>query len=253
MDPTPMAPDAHLDAFAREAAAFAAAARRGTDVPVPACPGMSLGELTVHLGVVHRRAAKAVRTGADEPVRAERQWFVDPTDPGLVAWFEEGAAEALDVCRAAGPQAPAWHFLDGGTASVWFRRLAHETAVHRWDAEQAHGEARPLDGDLAADGIDELLVALLPRVIWRQGPPEGAEPAGERFHFHRTDGPGEWLVVFRPEGVEVTTEHAKGDVAVRGPASPLLLHLWGRSPVDGLEVLGDAAVAARWPALAPAP
>lgn len=247
-----MTPDAHLAALEGEAAAFADAARLGTDVPVPGCAGMSLGELVVHLGVVHRRAAKAVRTGAAEPPRAERQWFLEPTDPGLVAWFEDGAADVLAVCRAAGPDAPAWHFLRGGTASVWFRRLAHETAVHRWDAQQAHGAPRPIEGDLAADGVDEFLCEMVPSVVWRQGPPDGAEPSGERFHFHRTDGPGEWLVVFEPGGVTVTTEHAKGDVAVRGPASDLLLHLWGRAPVD-VEVLGDPATADRWAVLAPAP
>lgn len=244
--------DAHLAALQQESAAFAAAARLGIDVPVPACPGFTMGDLVLHLGIVHRRAAKAVRTGAPEPTRAERRWFLEPTDPALPDWFDEGAGEVVEVLRAAGPEAPAWHFLPGdGTARLWFRRLAHETAVHRWDAEQAHGHPRPIDGDLAADGVDEMLQQLLP-LLWQQGPPEGSAPAGERFHLHRTDGPGEWVVIFEPAGVTVSTEHAKGDLAIRGPASDLVLFVWGRLPADRLELLGDPALAVRWTELAPA-
>lgn len=247
-----MAPDALLDALERESAAFAAAARGGLDVPVPACPDFTVGQLTVHLGIVHRRAAKAVRTRATEPVRAERGWFPEPADPALPEWFEEGAAEVVATLRSAGPDAPAWHFLPGQVAGTWGRRMAHETAVHRRDAEQAHGEPGPLDPDLAADGVDELLASMLPNVLWRQGPPEGSAPAGERFHLHRTDGPGEWLVVFAPGGVTVTAEHAKGDLALRGPAADLLLFGWRRLPADRLELFGDQALVDRWHALVPA-
>ena len=51
---------------------------------------------------------------------------------------------------------------------------------------------------------------------------------------------------FEPERVVVTREHAKGDVAVRGPASDLLLFLWHRIPADRLDVVGDAALLERF-------
>ena len=38
-------------------------------------------------------------------------------------------------------------------------------------------------------------------------------------------------------------EHAKGDLAVRGGASDLLLWLVGRRALDGLETFGDTTVA----------
>ena len=44
----------------------------------------------------------------------------------------------------------------------------------------------------------------------------------------------------------MTREHAKGDVAVRGTASDLLLFLWGRLPGKNLEVLGDASLLGRY-------
>ena len=53
------------------------------------------------------------------------------------------------------------------------------------------------------------------------------------MHVHSTDADGEWLVDF-DNGLAVTREHAKGDVAVRGPASDLMLVLYGRVPArDG--------------------
>ncbi len=48
------------------------------------------------------------------------------------------------------------------------------------------------------------------------------------------------------DGFIVTREHAKGDVAARGPASDLLLLLYGRLDLDAVEVLGDAAVLETW-------
>jgi len=49
----------------------------------------------------------------------------------------------------------------------------------------------------------------------------------------------------------VERAHAKGDAAVRGPASTLFLVLWGRLPIDteGVELFGDRAVIDRWLAL----
>jgi predicted lipid carrier protein YhbT len=66
------------------------------------------------------------------------------------------------------------------------------------------------------------------------------------LHFHSTDGDGEWLARLGAEGLVVTREHAKGDVAVRGVASDLLLFLYGRVGTERLEVFGDAALLARW-------
>jgi predicted lipid carrier protein YhbT len=74
-------------------------------------------------------------------------------------------------------------------------------------------------------------------------------PSGS-LHLHRSDGDGEWMVTFSATGVDVAREHAKGDVAVRAPASELLLLLWNRRRPDDLggEVFGDVAVVARWQA-----
>jgi MDMPI C-terminal domain len=41
----------------------------------------------------------------------------------------------------------------------------------------------------------------------------------------------------------VARRHEKGDCALRGPASDLLLALWGRIPLDEVELLGDRSAA----------
>ena len=52
------------------------------------------------------------------------------------------------------------------TAGFVLRRMAHETAVHRLDAERAAGREHTIDADLASDGIDEFLFEFL---VWVDG------------------------------------------------------------------------------------
>ena len=54
--------------------------------------------------------------------------------------------------------------------------------------------------------------------------------------------------MFTDGALVATREHAKGDLAVRGPASPLLLWAYNRVPAgtDGLESFGDPALLDGW-------
>ncbi|MEZ5251716.1 MAG: hypothetical protein R2713_21665 [Ilumatobacteraceae bacterium] len=45
---------------------------------------------------------------------------------------------------------------------------------------------------------------------------------------------------------DIERAHAKGDCALRGSASDLLLALWRRRSIDTIDVVGDADVAARF-------
>jgi predicted lipid carrier protein YhbT len=110
--------------------------------------------------------------------------------------------------------------------------------MHRVDAQLAAGAPTPIEAELAADGIDELLSLVGTR------PP--AAGSGETIHLHCTDVEGEWMIRLGADGLEVTREHAKGDVAVRGTASALLCWTMGRGSDDGLEVFGDALLVERW-------
>src|SRR5690606_21081055 len=52
-------------------------------------------------------------------------------------------------------------------AGFWFRRMALEVAVHRYDAELTHGVPTPIDAGPAADGVDEALRIFLGGRPWR--------------------------------------------------------------------------------------
>jgi uncharacterized protein (TIGR03083 family) len=233
--------DEYLDAIRTNATRLVDAAERaGLDAPVPPCPDWTVADLLAHIGRVHRWAAgNTEREPEDGPF--PRGEIVIPAPEERIAWARHGAeilVAALD--RPADDACWAW-ILANRTVGFWQRRQAHETAMHRFDAESAAGDVQPIDADLAADGIDELFELLTT-------PPRGAPPTGngETLHFHCTDVTGEWLVRRTPAGIEVEREHAKGDVAARGTASDLLCWLQGRGPVDRLEVFGDEALLTRW-------
>jgi uncharacterized protein (TIGR03083 family) len=167
--------------------------------------------------------------------------------------LRDGAGELVDAIRAADPRTPVWSWADDHSVGFWARRMAHETAVHRADAELALGREFTLEADLAADAISEWLGVLsLPQTLEYR--PELAElrGQGEILHLHSTDPglgeAGEWIVRRTPSGPVWEHGHTKGDVAVRGPVVSLLLVLMRRVPPSEapIEVLGDASVLEHW-------
>lgn len=236
---------AHLRADAERIAAVLEQAP--LDREVAGCPGWDLRRLAAHLGVVHRWATQAVLTGESPSARP-----LDPDDDAdLVAWFREGADALVQALATTDPDRPTWHpFPAPKVVGTWRRRQAHETSVHRWDAQAAAGAPDPIDPDLASDGIDEYLTVMLPRKLQR----EGLTVPSSTLHVHCTDVPGEWLIGPQGSSVSVERVHAKGDAALRGPAEALLLTLWGRgrgddARVSGHEVIGDPAAADAWLAI----
>ncbi|HEX2040490.1 MAG TPA: maleylpyruvate isomerase family mycothiol-dependent enzyme, partial [Acidimicrobiales bacterium] len=182
---------AYLDAVRRESAALAEAARRGLDVPVDHCPGWTVRSVVEHLGLIHLWVRTMVENRATE--RLSRRDLPDPPagDDELVAWFESGADRLVEMLGAVGPDEHVWNWsLRPHVASFWPRRMAHETAVHRWDGERAHGVPRPVGGELAVDGIEEVFDTIVPRLLHDGAPSE----IGGTLHVHCTDREGEWLV-----------------------------------------------------------
>jgi uncharacterized protein (TIGR03083 family) len=216
---------------------------------VPTCPDWTLRQLATHVGRAHRWAAEIVSTRSAEfiPFRQVPDGRI-PDDPALHApWLRAGAARIIDVVREAGDD-PVWTFDGPRPATFWARRMAHETAMHRADAQITVGREPEFGPVLAADGIDEWLGSM--SGIGESDPRVDALPDGAVLHVHVTDEgvDGEWLV--RRDGGSLIVEpgHGKGDVAVRGPAGRLLLVLLRRVPPDDpqVEVLGDAALLTRW-------
>jgi uncharacterized protein (TIGR03083 family) len=230
----------YLERIAEDSAALAEAARKDLEAPVPSCPDWKMGDLVHHTGWVHRHKTWIVRD-----LRTDNSgWSHDrePSEDELIEWFEAGAQELLSVLGAADPSARAWNWShEPDVVAFWPRRMAHETSVHRWDAQAAIGAPAPIDSDLAADGVDEFLYVFVPASPGEAHEQSGAQPEGS-VHLHRTDGDGEWFISAGDGAIAVTKEHAKGDVAVRGSASDLVLMLWRRIPPDGLESFGARSV-----------
>lgn len=229
----------------REGAVVADAARDDLAAPVPAAPGWDTTELLRHLGLVQIRASVVLRTGTMERPSRKNGMLPDPPEDGVLAWYETALTELVtDLRELADPDRPVYSFSPAHRrAGFWPRRMAHETTMHRVDAEQAVGRpVGPIDGAFAVDGIDEILSVFVPVFGASRSPADG-----RTVHLHATDAEGEWLIGFEEGDVAVEVGHAKGDAAVRGPASGLLLWLWGRAPLESLDVIGDrdAAIALR--------
>jgi len=233
--------DEYVAAIRRDGAVLADAARRaGTDARVPSCPLWSVSDLLGHIGRLHRWVAQIT---VDRATERGAHWSETepPPDDERIDWFAAGVPLLADALANAGPDLSLWSWTSDETSGFWARRQANETAMHRFDAQLAAGETTPIERVLAVDGINELF-DLIP--FWPLA--DRVRGAGERLHFHCTDGDGEWLARLSGDGLVVTREHAKGDVAARGTASDLLLFLYGRAEADSLDIFGDAPLLARW-------
>jgi uncharacterized protein (TIGR03083 family) len=234
---------AYLDSVRGDGAALAAAARQGLDAVVDHCPGWTVRSVVEHLGTIHLWVRTMVGEGMTE--RLDRKALPPPPedDDELVAWFEAGVPALVEVLAAVPDDKPVWNWsLQPHVASFWPRRMAHETSVHRWDGERGHGKESPIDGAIAADGIDEVFDTITPRVL-----SGGSDLSlGGTLHLHCTDREGEWVVLLEDGRLQVSKEHAKGDCAVRGTASDLELLLLNRPTRDAVEVFGDPSVLDAW-------
>ncbi len=212
--------------------------------PIAGCPGWTLLQLGAHLGGVHRWARHAIIHS--EPLKGESDDQA-PDDPtALPDWLRAGGDRLLTTLRSIDPNATTWHpFPVPKVAGVWPRRQAHETSVHRWDAENAVGLSATIDAEMAADGIDEYLGVMLPRMLSR----EGLVTPPTVWAISTSDTGDQWLVE-GSSGTLVAIEDREPDALVVGPAAAVLLRLWGRPVPSGVvSVRGDPAAAAAWLAL----
>lgn len=258
----------HMRTLDEEGRLLAAAAREaGTDAEVPTCPGWRVRDLLRHTGTVHRWATGFVADGHPVPRApgAEPELDGEP----LVAWYEEGHRRLVDTLRTAPADVACWSFLPAPSPlAFWARRQAHETTVHRADAQSALGgtPAGPT-APLAVDGIDELLLAFhaRPKSRVRTDKPRV-------LRVRATDTGVVWTMRLSPEppvttrtdtaadppggaergsnaGVDVNANLAVDadpdvDCEIAGPASQLYLSLWNRVPFPS--VAGDPSLAALW-------
>lgn len=209
------------------------------DADIPSCPGWAVRDLLRHLGKVQRWATACIQL---EPGVKDAR----PPGPGKGVdprtWFRGGADALLTSLDQADLNAPVHTWAGEQPARWWLRRLAHETAIHRWDAQAATGTPTAFDPTVAVDGVAEHFDQFAS--VFADPGKAGGETSS--LHLHATDAEGEWYVEFGPGGVQIEAAHRKGDAAVRGPAGDLFLFVWRRGDGDGLDVIGDRAVVDRW-------
>ena len=256
--------------FVREFAAFEAAGRTAAGLEaapaVPSCPGWVVTDLILHLGVVHRLLARVIGERMQQPPESgARPWLGLaeewqgwlpparapqrlPVPASLLGWFHDGAADLAERFRATAPGEPVWTWSADHTVGFWQRMQAIEAAVHRWDAENAVGTARPLDADLAADAVGQTFEFMAPM---RRAVAKAPPGQGERFLLRRTDGPQTWAVQFDGDTVMLGAPGDQHDIRISGTASDLALFLWQRKVAGRLDVEGDASLLSGYFVLVP--
>ena len=254
---TPVAIAEHIAVVAAEGQKFADAARRGTwEAQVAGCPGWNLRDLVRHLSEIHLWAAANVarRPGAkldlDDRSELIEPWpdlaVFWPADDELIDYYLGTNANLVHVLESAPPDVDAPTFLPAPSPlAMWARRQAHETSVHRFDAESATGTTTGFDPVLAADGVSELLYAFyedVRRVKGREFPLE----KDATMHFHAQDTDNHWYLTIGRRSITRTDAGQPADLTVTGTASDLYLALWNRGDDSTLSATGDRALLDTW-------
>ncbi len=241
----------HITVVAHEAKLFAQAAEEGgLDVDIATCPGWNMRDLVRHLIEIHLWAAAHVAQPHDKP------WVDDlaeltafwpdlgvfwPEDSELIDWYLNVNANLVDALESAPPGVESFTFLPAPSPlAMWARRQAHETAVHRFDAENATGMVSRFDPAFAADGIDEMLAAFAPRAT--AFPVESTKA----MVVHATDTGDSWRVTLGPDGIATVRDDGPADVTLAGEANDLYLAVWNRGDDSSLTVTGDRELLELW-------
>lgn len=241
-----------LTSIADESSRFRAALADAPDRTVPTCPDWSTDDLLWHLTEVQWFWGTIVAQNVADPEQLEH-----PHRPAgreaLLAAFDEASGALQQTLRATPPQDTRWmwapdHALH--TAGYIRRRQAHEALIHRIDAQlTAAGDVTPIDGALAADGIDEIVEVM----YGREHPLVTFRPTeGRVLELAATDVDRRWVLQLGREtgtmpdtGEQIDDANfrpAPGATAVAtisGAAADLDLWLWNRPAMGELIDTGD--------------
>ena len=241
----------HISAITQEAKLLAEAAEEaGLAASIDTCPGWDMRDLVRHLSEIHLWA------GAHVARRATKMWVDDiaelsgywpdlavfwPEDEKLIGWYLQTNANLVQALEAAPADAEMMTFLPAPSPrAMWARRQAHETAIHRFDAQNAAGSAFGFDAAFAADGIDEMLSAFAPRGK------KFAIESTKTMLVHAEDTNDSWHVTMSPTGITTKREDDRSDVTLTGGASDLYLAVWNRGDSPSISVTGDRDVLTAW-------
>jgi len=250
----------HLDALHREGELMAAAAdRAGLAAVVPPCPAWQVKDLLRHTGYIHRWAARHITERPGEVIDGPPEDEIlrgGAADADLLDWFRAGHAALVETLARADPAVECATFLPAPSPlAFWARRQAHETAIHRADAELAAGAAPEYPAGFAADGIDELIMGFGQRRKYQPQP--GLASSSGLLRIVTADTGDAWsiearqgLLQSRRETGAATADGADAGCTVSGPASGLYLFLWNRADAATADVTitADPTLLASWQA-----
>lgn len=216
---------------------------------VPTCPGWTVRDLVTHLGGVHRWATSIVAQGRTA-ISADTDALVaaPADDDRLLPWFVEGSSTLIRTLDAAPDELRAFVFLKNAPPAkqFWTRRQAHETTIHRIDAQAARLGRMPSTAEagipttVAVDGLDELLTGFVPR---RSSRLRTDEPF--RTVVAATDAPVAWTVAVSADPpVVVEGADPSAHSRLTGTAAALYLGLWNRG--DDVAEVGTVDLLGHW-------
>ena len=253
----------HIDALDRDGALLADAAEAaGLQAGVPGCPGWQVRDLLRHQAYVHAWAARHVRERLAELLDETAEADIlggGPADADLIASYRDGHAALVATLRDADPDVECATFMPAPSPlAFWARRQAHETAVHRYDAQGALPGGPPppaaaFEAAFAADGVDELIMGFAARRRYRyrgggavRSLTVRTRDAGEEAHGR--DAHGRWHVRLADGGTEVSRDDPAADCTLEGTAAGLYAFLWNRADAAraGLTITGRQETLARW-------
>ncbi|WP_434451756.1 maleylpyruvate isomerase family mycothiol-dependent enzyme [Lentzea sp. E54] len=214
-------------------------------IRVPSTPDWTLNQLLRHLGLAHRWADVMLRERLPEIDFSRNgaqlvSTYVGETTSALIPWLTEGAASLAEVLGEVDPDEMIAPMSGHPGPRVWSRRMTHETVIHRWDVTNALGVPFSLDPEVAQDTLREWTGLALPYAFMRW--PEETAPLigpGRTVHLHATDVEAEFVIDLTGPAPVVREGHEKAAVAVRGPVVDLVLAVYRRRSLEGLEVFGD--------------
>src|SRR5215469_4545008 len=177
----------------------AAAVAAGLTATVPACPGWQVRDLVRHQAYVHAWAARHIAEQAPTVIEEADEDAVlsgGPPDDELIPAYRAGVSALVRTLSDADPDVQYATFLPAPSPlAFWARRQAHETAVHRLDAQAAGGDVSVVAAyhpAFAANGIDELVMGFAAQ-RQRAG-------AGNRLVVRVNDAPGGWRYEWPADG-----------------------------------------------------
>ena len=252
----------HIAAVRRHGDSLAAAAEQaGLDSPVPPCTPWLVKDLLRHTGYVHRWAARHLTERPAEMIDGPGEDEIlggGAADGELVAWFRAGHAALVQALSEADPGLQTATFMAAPSPlAFWARRQAHETAIHRVDAESATGKTPRFPADFAADGVDELIMGFGRRPKYqpqadRADRADRAAWAGT-LHVLAADTGDAWYAEAENGRIQPRRGRAGDDAAsaactVSGSASGLYLFMWNRADAAKADVTitGDPTLLALW-------